>query len=255
MHDEAVVIERVRHGGLQGQSFEHAGMQFGFEDVVAVRPRLLGGGDRGIGVTQQVGGTDAVTGHGHADAGAQAQAVTTEPERPQETAEHTFEAGVQCARVAGIVEHQREFVGAEARQRVAAAQAALQPLSHQHDDLVAGGVTEAVVDQPELIEIEHRHGDGLPRPARLGGRPRDPVEEQFAVRQLRQRIVQGLVLHLLFEAMVLADVAHVQHDAGEIRVMAFVGHRGLGPGLTAVVGSEAQHQLAAAPPGIAVEIG
>ena len=65
--------------------------------------------------------------------------------------------------------------------------------------LVAALVAEAVVDDLEAVEVEHEHGDGA---AVAGGereRVVDAVDEQRAVRQPGQRVVQRAVLGLLLE--------------------------------------------------------
>ena len=60
--------------------------------------------------------------------------------------------------------------------------------------LVAGGVTEAVVDVLEAIEVDEQHGEavvGMPDAA--GHRPLEPLHEQHAVGQLRQGVVNRVV--------------------------------------------------------------
>ena len=56
-----------------------------------------------------------------------------------------------------VVEQHGELVAAQARQRVAGPQAALQPARGADQQLVAGLVSEAVVDRLEPIEVEVEH--------------------------------------------------------------------------------------------------
>ena len=73
-----------------------------------------------------------------------------------------------------ILEQHGELVAAQPRDRVAG-RAAQQPLGHLDQQLVAGGVAEAVVDRLEVVEVEEEHGDLCRRAGareRLAGRGR-----------------------------------------------------------------------------------
>ena len=74
---------------------------------------------------------------------------------------------------------------------------------------IAGGVSEAVVDELEPVEIEEQ--DGYPRPTALaaGERMLDPVGEQPPVRQAGQRVRQRRVDETLVDACVLEGNGHV----------------------------------------------
>ena len=69
--------------------------------------------------------------------------------------------------------------------------------------LVAGAVAEAVVDELEVVDVEEHDGD-------LGVRPRqrvaEAIEEQHAVGQAGQRVVQRLVADVVFGAALLDRV-------------------------------------------------
>jgi hypothetical protein len=77
------------------------------------------------------------------------------------------------------------------RDRVAGGQDVLQAARKLHQDTIAGGVTERVVDELEAIEVqqEHRH-IGAVAPASGKGKV-EAIECQRAIRQSGQRIVQG----------------------------------------------------------------
>ena len=64
------------------------------------------------------------------------------------------------------------------------------------EQLVAGAVAEAVVDDLEAVEVEEQHGDA--RPA-LGARQglREPVDEERPVGQAGERVVEGLAGELV----------------------------------------------------------
>ena len=76
--------------------------------------------------------------------------------------------GAGVDRVADAGEQHRELVAAEPRQRalavesgdgIGASQRLLEPTRDAHQELVAGGVAEAVVDDLEAIDVEEEHGE------------------------------------------------------------------------------------------------
>ena len=58
---------------------------------------------------------------------------------------------------AQVLAQQHELVAAEARRRVARPQHAAQPLGDRQQELVAGRVARAVVDDLEVVEVEEEH--------------------------------------------------------------------------------------------------
>ena len=95
--------------------------------------------------------------------------------------------------VGGDAFHQQgEFVAAQPRHGVAGAAAALQAARDLDEELVAGAVPEAVVDQLEAVEVEEENGEaGGLAPLCPRERHLQPVLEQRAVRQAGERIVEG----------------------------------------------------------------
>jgi len=63
-------------------------------------------------------------------------------------------------RLAGAGQQDRELVSPQARDDVAAAQAAAQQLGHAHDQAIAGLVAEGVVDELEVVEVQGEQGGG-----------------------------------------------------------------------------------------------
>ena len=124
-------------------------------------------------------------------------------ERLRERLDHALGDQPRRGLVAFLAQH-GELVAAEARQRVALAQAALQPAGHLHQHLVAGGVAEAVVDRFEGVEVDVDN----PEAAALAPRRGDPdaVREQHPVGQAGERVVQGLVGEPLLLPLALGDV-------------------------------------------------
>ncbi len=95
-----------------------------------------------------------------------------------------------------VVEQERELVAAQARHRVVGPQRRFQPTGDGHQQLVAGRVAEAVVDDLEAVEVEeqHRRADGGVVALRAPDRLVEAVDEQDAVRQAGEVVVQRVVL-------------------------------------------------------------
>nr|BFE68985.1 hypothetical protein GCM10020092_022860 [Actinoplanes digitatis] len=93
---------------------------------------------------------------------------------------------------------------------------------------------EAVVDLLEAVQVEEEHRHIVVRAAVFQGRG-DPLAEQGAVGELGERVVVRLVHELLLQLLALADVAGVQDQAADVRVVEQVGDGDLGLPHPAVV--------------------
>ena len=132
------------------------------------------------------------------------QVVVVELERAGQRVEDPLGGLHRGLGVLHVLEQDRELVAAEPGGGVGGADARGHALRDLEQDPVAGGVTEAVVDGLEVVEVDeqHRHPDALAQ------RPRDRVAdalvEQRPVGEMRDRIVEGLVGELLLEGLALA---------------------------------------------------
>jgi hypothetical protein len=111
----------------------------------------------------------------------------------------------------GVHAQHGELVASEPGGGVARAQQRREPPRDGAQDLVAGGVAEAVVDGFEVVEVAEQHRQAG---AVTAGSPEalfEPVGEQCPVGQPGQRIVQRLMRHPLLQLDPLAGVLHV-HD-------------------------------------------
>ena len=110
-----------------------------------------------------------------------------------------------------------ELVAAEPRDRVGRPDRLGQPSREGEQHLVAGGVAGRVVDQLEAVEIEHedRHVDALAPAA--PHRVAEPVERERAVRQVRERVMEGGVARRLLLAVTLDGDGDQRGDRAEER--------------------------------------
>ena len=132
----------------------------------------------------------------NADACADVERLAFERERLLERSEHLLRDTCRAGLV-GAGQQDRELVAAETRDRVRRAQARREARSDLLQQLVAHCVAEAVVHRLEVREIHHEHGDGLAGACLTEKLLLQPLDEQRAIRQSGQEIVEQLVLTLL----------------------------------------------------------
>ncbi len=105
----------------------------------------------------------------------------------------------------GVFDEHCEFVAAESRDGVTAAHAAEQSLRGLHQQRVAGGLPQVVVDQCEVIDIHGQDRDRTLIAMEELDRMLEPVEEQNPVSQMGQRVAQCPVRHAMQQPPVLGD--------------------------------------------------
>ena len=119
----------------------------------------------------------------------------------------------------GLLDQHGELVATEPGHRVGRAQAALNPAGDLDEDPVAGAMADAVVDALEIVEIEeqdHRRC-GAPTARRQG--VIQTVDEQGPVGEVGEGIVERGVVEAHLQRLALGDVAHVDDQALEERVI------------------------------------
>ncbi len=85
------------------------------------------------------------------------------------------------------------------------------------EQLVARRVAEAVVHGLEVVEVDEEDGEEVPPARSAFDRVRDPLREERAVRETRERVVERLVRELILERAALGDVSRGHHDAADVR--------------------------------------
>ena len=111
-----------------------------------------------------------------------------------------FEAG-------DFVQQDGELVSPQPGDRIARTQEHADPLAEFDQQLVARGVTQAVVHHLESIEVEKQHGKLARRLAAVLFQGEiEPVQEQGPVGQSGQRVVQHLMTQPRFRGLPFTDV-------------------------------------------------
>ena len=151
----------------------------------------LGGLHRGVGVGEQLTRLLARPPEGDADAAGQDQGLGVDPHR---RAHGCQDPGGDALRLLGArqagAEH-TELVLAEARDRVARAGGGLEPAGYRHQGGVACALPSAVVDRREVVHVDAEQAQVV-LPSAAGGEGLvEPVEQQAAVGQARQGVVEA----------------------------------------------------------------
>ncbi len=127
-----------------------------------------------------------------------------------------------------------ELVAAEPPDGVALPEDADEPMGHGLEDLVAGVVAQRVVDVLEVVEVDEQRGHRSVLAPGADEHLVGSVEDQGAVGEAGQRVVQRHVEELGLGLLALGDVAQVADVAGHRRVVAEVAHDRLGVAVGAV---------------------
>src|ERR1051326_2234247 len=136
----------------------------------------------------------------------------------------------------------REIVS-EARTAAGRPPPRAQPLRDLREELVADRVPEAVVDELEVIEVEIHHRERPAVALRLRDGGEDAVAEEEAVRKTGERVVIRLILELLLRCLALRDVAIVDDDRADARLVQEVLREAFEPDPRAVLVEEAELAL------------
>lgn len=108
--------------------------------------------------------------------------------------------------LAGVGEKHRELIGPQAADPIAITHRRHQIVGETAQHLVAGGMTEAVVDQLEVVQVDVAQRMRTTVGPDLQQRAFQQAFDLAAVDQAGQRIVAGVMLDLARQCMVLADI-------------------------------------------------
>ena len=107
---------------------------------------------------------------------------------------------------AGVLQEDGELIPAEPGDRVGRPHRSPQAFGHRQEQLVPGGVAEAVVHGLEPVEIEEQDRGGRPAALGAGQCVGHPVDEQGPVGQGRERIMERLAGEFGLQVLAFGDV-------------------------------------------------
>ena len=197
---ELVALERAPQVLLEREPLHHALAHAGVEQLEARAAAVLGAVHGDVGVAHdRFGGVVAAVGDDDADGGGDDHGAVVDDDGRLQRVEQPL-GDLDRAALAGqpLAQH-RELVAAHARERVALRDQRPEPHRDLAEQLVAALMAERVVDELEAVDVEHEHGDRAAVAGSECERVVHAVDEQRAVGQARERVVQRPVLDLLLE--------------------------------------------------------
>ena len=134
-----------------------------------------------------------------AEAGMDEQLLATDRERGPQGIRQALGHDRRVRGRRWVLDQHGELVATHPGERVARAQAGPQALGDPFQDRVALAVAEAVVDRLEVVEVHEQHGQRSRRTVGQQERVLEAVDEQGAVGQSGQRVVERQMAELLLE--------------------------------------------------------
>jgi hypothetical protein len=205
-------------------AFGDLGLHVGVEKAQSVAPRPLGLVHRQVGPLQLLAHVGMlVVEERNANAGRAEMDGASQQVRPVKRSKDLF-AHTPCPGggfmriLAQVFDHHQEFIAAKARHRVAGAHAGQHALPDLPQQLVALLVAERVVQGLEVVQVDEQQGAAGPgaRAHRKG--MLEPVQQQLALGESGQPIVQRQVPDFVLVRLALADVGEGHHATDDAAV-------------------------------------
>ena len=169
-----------------------------------VAPGVLGLVHGGVGVADEslgVGAGIVARREGQADAGRHVELHPVDDERRPKAVAQAVGQVEGLGHAHHLAEDDHELVAADAGHEVRGPHVLVQPLGHVHQQLVAVGVAERVVDQLEAVEVEEEQGDVGVVDGGLLEHAGQVLLHHPAVGQPRQAVVHRLVCQVRLGAL------------------------------------------------------
>ena len=226
---QLLLVQRSAQVLLQRQAVHDGGVHFGVKKAHGVAACFLGLVHGQVGVLHQVVGAGFVAYEQHHANAARALHGTARQghgrgQGLQHFVRHAFGLGGGLVGLgAQAFQDDDELVPAQAGHGVSFAHGSHQALAHLFEQQVALFVAQAVVDQLEVVQVNEHQRPVQPRASATLQRVFQPVEQQAAVGQARERVVVGQVANFLFSGFALGDVGE---GADVVRHFACLGFDG-----------------------------
>ena len=130
--------------------------------------------------------------------------------------------------------HDDEFVAAEPGDRIGRPHRPHQPAGHRYQQRVTDAVAEAVVHDLEMVDVDEEHRQGAAASDRVLDGAAHDLQELRSIRQLGETVVCRFVRQRVLERSPFGDVAAVEHDATDVRIVHQVRRPHFEPALRAI---------------------
>src|SRR5512132_1970441 len=220
VEDQLVVVKRLAKTTLKREALERLGVHGRRVELAIVPSLIFGAVHRRIRVAQERLGVGSVARiQCHSDRGRNEERALVDEERKSNGLQDLLRdlCGVSLVRDGGN-EH-REFVAAEAGNRVSLPDAAADPLRDSAQQLIADRMAQGVVDYLEVVEIQKERRELLLGPVGLHNGHVEPVVEEEAVGHSGQGVVKSKMPDLLFGPLSLGEVDDRPLDDGTLRAV------------------------------------
>jgi len=168
---------------------------------------------------QAIGVLDVMVGGGDADRGADVDLAALELEGVAQRLQDPVGDGGAVALRRLVRDEDGKLVPTQSRDGVDRPHARAQALGDLDQEHVAGRMAERVVDLLEAVQVEEEDGQLRGPVVVLAELVLHARPKERAVREPRERVVGRLVHELGLEPLALADIARVQHDPADCRVV------------------------------------
>src|SRR5208283_3289060 len=178
----------------------YADLQVFVEYFVAPAARLLGAIHGKIRVADEHFGCRVVrSGHGRADTGAGLDDVPKNVKGTLDLLQNAAGDNLEIVWGDNVLHQNGELVSSQPRGRVLGAQRGAEPSGNRHQQNIARGVAQHVVDFLKAVKVNIEHAAAMIGIAHASAeRQVEPVKKQRPVGQSRHHVVHGVVLQLGF---------------------------------------------------------
>ncbi len=209
VHLELAVVERATQPGFDLEPAQQLLVHPRLEHLHAAHAARLGVRQRGVGVPQQHFGAHAVARIARdADADRDVDLLAVDGERLGQQLGDLLGDALRVVGVAQAPEHDRELVGAAARDEVRGPHHVHHAARRLLQQCVADPVAECVVELGEFVDVDDHHGELVAGQLVVADRLVEPRLEQPPVRQPGPVVVQRHAARTLLDLAALVHLGH-----------------------------------------------
>jgi hypothetical protein len=198
---ERLSLDGPSEVGLQPEALQRVRVHRRVEHRKTRPSTRLGAPHGEVGAAQhKLGPRIAIVAERDAEAGRGEDLVPADINRRCQRLERAFGDSGRVSRRIDSLQEKRELVAAESSHRILGSGARRESPGNGDQELVAGRVTETVVDDAKVVEVQQHDRERRRAAFRSTSRAIESLHEEQAIRESRQCIVQRLVALPAFDA-------------------------------------------------------